>query len=329
MSVRKQRPGSFERKLLNAFAFLAFALFSACGSSKYSCETESGRSAIVSDVDRLLSAQDCAGALALVEQYYPLAGCGTDEIRLARASANACAASINFFQLLDDLSSSDLVGSELWVTLTRLFPSSATDQRVTGAQNALDSLFAIRVPGSLTPSQYVINSSTYHPGSLVAAHRTQDSNIYGMLTSMALVGALQNRYGAPDASYHQTKKLGATAGNANGWETVTAVDVNACSYTGAVLTLFDSITQVSAIIGTSLGGGVGADLTTAATTYTALLDAACDSGCQACGFSAGSCTPCPTELRNRNSCTGVATDKPSCAASGVAAFMNTNPLGWP
>ncbi len=324
-------PTLLPRSLLKIFAILAFAGMglSACGSANYSCDSDSGRTAIVSDVDKYLSSQDCAAALALIEQYYPLAGCGTDEIRLARASANACAANINFFQMITNLGTVNLVGSGMWVSLTQLFPSSVSDQRVTGGQNALDALFAIQVPGSLTPPQYVINASSQNPGTLMAIHRTDGANLYSMLVSMSLIGALQNRYGAPDALFHKTQKLGATAGNGNGWETVTAVDVNACTYAGSILTLFDTISQVGGTIGSSLGGSVGGALTTAATTFSALMDASCDAGCQACGFPAGSCTPCPTELRNRNSCTGVATNKASCAASGIVTFIDTNPLGWP
>lgn len=303
--------------------------FSACGKAEYSCSSEEGRRSIVSDVNRYLSDQNCTRALAIIEEYYPQVGCGTDEIRFARASANACAAGLNFFDMLQSLTTENFVGAELWVTLTKLFPSTITDQRVTGGENALDALFAIRMPGTITPSQYVVNASTQNPGSLIAAHRNDDSNIYGMLVAMSLVGSYQNRYGAPDGTYHKTQKLGATAGNANGWEVVTSIDTNACSYAGSVLTMFDSITQVSAILGTSLGGGTGTTLTTAATTYTALLNSACDTGCQACGFPAGACTPCPTELRNRYECTGVATNKSSCAATGVAAFINTNVMGWP
>lgn len=311
-------------------AIVAAALaLSACGKANYGCDSEEGRQAIVGDVDRYLSDQNCAEALALVEKYYPLEGCGTDEIRLARASANACAANVNFFQLVSDLGSENLVGSEMWVTFTKLFPSTLTDQKVTGGQNALDALFAIKVPGSLTPAQYEINTTTPNPGTLVAANRTQDSNIYAMLVSMSLIGSLQNRYGAPDGSYHKTKKLGATVGNPNGWEDPTAVDVNACTYAGAVMTFFDSITQVSTLLNSSLGSSLGGTLTAAATTYTALFNSACDAGCQSCGMPAGSCNPCPTEMRNRNSCTGVATDKPTCAAAGLVDFIDNNALGWP
>jgi hypothetical protein len=326
MSVSHER-----RTLLEKFSFAGFllALLSGCGSAEpYSCETQKGRDAIVTHVDAALSEQNCAEALALIETYYPQAGCGTDEIRLARASANACAANVNFFELVTNLASNNITGTELWVTLTKLFPSSVVDQRVTGGQNALDALFAIRVPGTLTPPQYVVNSTSVNPGSLIAAHRTEDSNLYTMLVSMSLVGALQNRYGAPQANWHRGQKMGQTVGNASGWEDPTAVDVYGCTYAGALLTMFDSITQVGGTIGTSLGGTVGSTLTTAASTFSAALDSACDAGCTACGMPAGTCDPCPTTLRNRLSCTALNTDVNSCAAAGIATFMDTNVLGW-
>lgn len=314
--------------LLKFSFLLCVVFFTSCGTQNLSCDSVQGRHAIAGEVDKFLSSQDCSSALAVIEGFYPQVGCGTDEIRLARASANACAANVNFFQLIDDLSNNNIVGSELWVTLTKLFPSSVADQRVTGAQNSLDALFAIQVPGALTPAADIINSSTQHPGTLIAANRTQDSNIYAMFVSMAAIGALQNRYGSPKANWHKNQKLGQTAGNANGWENANFVDLNACTYAGAVLTLFDSITQSSPVLSQSVGG-IGTTLIAAAATYTALLNTACDAACTACGFAAGTCDPCPIELRNRNSCLGVNTDKYSCAAAGVANFMDNNALGWP
>jgi hypothetical protein len=317
-------------RLIAASVLLAVVPFAGCGSAKnMDCSSVEGRRTIVSEVDTALSDQDCAGALSIIEQYYPLEGCDTDEIRLARASANACAANVNFFQLISDLGSNSIVGSELWVTMTKLFPSNLSDQRVTGAQNSLDALFAIRKPGAISPAQYMINTTTRHPGTLVAAHRTQDSNIYAMLVSMAAIGALQNRYGSPKGNWHKSQKLGQTVGNANGWEDPTFVDVNACTYAGAVVTLFDSIAQVGPVLNGVGGGSVGTALVTAANTYSALLDAACDAGCVSCGMAVGSCTPCPVTLRDRNSCTGLVTDKNSCAAAGIADFIDNNALGWP
>lgn len=300
-----------------------------CGGGELTCSTEHGRQAIVKEVDADLSKADCTSALSVIETYYPQQDCATDEIRLARASANACIANVNFFQFVSDLGNNSIIGSDLWVTLTKLFPSASSDQRVTGAQNALDALFAIKIPGTIDPPASIINGTTPHPGTLVASHRTEDSNIYGMIVSMAAVGALQNRYGAPAANWHKTQKLGQTTGNPNGWEDATQVDVYACTYAGAVLTLVDSIVQVSSSIGSSFGSSIGGDLTAAATTYSLLFNAACDAGCTACGLGAGTCDPCPITLRNRNSCTGLATDVNSCAAAGIASFMDTNALGWP
>lgn len=309
---------------------LALTLLSSCGRPDFSCDSAEGRGAIVAEVDQLLSSQDCTSALALIEAYYVLPGCAADEIRQARAAANACAANINFFQLVSDLATNNIVGNELWVTLTLLFPSSLTDQRLTGGQNAMDALFAIRRPGTLTPPEYLINSTSANPGTLVAGHRTEDSNTYSMLVSMALIGSLQNRYGAPLANYHRGQKLGTSASFPNGWETVGAVDVNACTYAGAILTLFDSIEQIGPTLAASFGS-TGATLVASATAFTALLSTACDAGCVTCGFAAGSCTTCPIELRDRFSCTGIATDKASCSAAGIAQFMNSTPagFGWP
>ena len=183
--MRRQR-SSLVSKFFPVLVFASLGL-SACGAANYSCESETGRATIVADVDKLLSDQDCAGALAIIEKYYPQAGCGTDEIRLARASANACAANINFFQLISDLGTVDLIGGGIWTSMTQLFPSSTADQRVTAGQNALDALFAIQTPGVLTPPQYMINSTSENPGSLIAAHRTENSNLYGMIVSMSLV----------------------------------------------------------------------------------------------------------------------------------------------
>lgn len=307
-------------------------ILTACGSGKnFSCETEEGIHEIVSEVDKALNNQSCAEALALVEVYYPQPSCASDEMRLARASANACAANLNFFKLVDDLTTNDLVGNELWVTLTKIFPSSLVDQRVTAGQNALDALFAMRLPGVLSPPEAIVNKSSANPGTLVAGHRTFDANLYSLFVSMSLIGSLQNRYGAPLPNFHRGQKLGKSALFPNGWESVAAVDVNACTYAGAILTFFDSMSQVGPTIGGSVGGSVGTALVTATSALSTVVNNACDAGCTSCGLPAGSCAVCPIELRNRFSCTGLPTDKASCAAAGLVNFMNSMPNGpgWP
>jgi hypothetical protein len=310
-------------------------LLTSCGKTSKECGTEEGRKAIVEAVDDALNTQNCAQAIAAIEPHYASPGCGTDEIRMARASAYACAANINFFQLVDDLQNLNISNAGLWEALTSLFPSSVADQRVAAGQFSLDALFALRIPGTVSPPETLINSGSTHPGALLANQRTQSSNIYSMFVSMSLVGALQNRYGAPNASNQKTQALGRIAGNADGWMDAAFVDEAACTYASSVLTMFDTISQVGVDLGAAVGGNLGTALTTLSTTFVSGFDLACEAGCQGsggtlsgCNLPAGSCTPCPISLRNRNSCTGQVNDPASCAAAGLIYFINTSPLGW-
>lgn len=317
------------------FVFILFIFLSHCSKQQFECSSDEGRKALIKAVDDALSNQECGKAVSIIEPYYNQPGCGIDEIRLARASAYACEANINFFGLVADLGTVNLTGSVLWESLTQLFPSVSTDSRVTGGQFSLDSLFAIRKGNIVTPPEYIINAGTQHPGVLVAAHRTEDSNLYAMLVTMSLIGSLQNRYGAPDGAYQKTKALGRIAGNPDGWMDATFVDSHACTYASSVLSLIDTITVVGSTLANTIGGSLATNINAIATTYSAALDVACEAGCQGtdaissgCAFPAGSCTPCPISLRNRNSCTSAVTDKNSCAAAGIINFINTNALGW-
>lgn len=311
------------------------ATLSSCAAPEMNCSTDEGRKAIVKAVDDALNSQDCMRAIATIEPFYSSPGCGTNDIRMSRASAYACMANINFFKLVDDLSTGNLTGSGIWETFTQIFPSSTLDSRTEAGQFALDSLFALRVPGSVTPDPYLIYRGTQHEGSLIAAHRQEDSNIYAMLVSMSLIGSLQNRYGAPTATYKRGQNLGAIAGNPNGWMNAAFVDVNACTYAGSIMNLLDTISQVGTNLGGLVGGSLGSALTTISTTFTSGLDFACEAGCtgsggvpSGCNLPAGTCTPCPTQLKNRFSCRSQVNDAASCAAAGIVHFINTTPLGW-
>jgi len=324
----------FNKSWVSIFISAAL-LLSSCGKTSKECTSDEGRKAIVEAVDRALNTQDCAAAVAAIEPHYSSAGCGTDDIRMARASAYACAANVNFFQLVDDLQNLNISNAGLWEALTELFPSTIADQRVAAGQFSLDSLFAIRLPGTVSPPETLINAGTLHPGALLANQRTQTSNIYSMLVSMSLIGSLQNRYGAPKPNHQKTQAIGKTPGNPEGWMKATFVDQNACTYASSVMTMFDTISQVGVDLGNAVGGNLGTALTTLSNTFVTALDLACEAGCQGsggtlsgCSLPAGSCTPCPISLRNRNSCTGQINDPASCAAAGLVYFINTSPIGW-
>jgi hypothetical protein len=155
-----------------------------------------------------------------------------------------------------------------------------------------------------------------------------------VMTSMAQIGALQNRYSAPDPSnYSKTQVLGYTAAAPDGWAKAVNVNAEGCTYASSILNMLDSIHEV----GNQLEGKRGEAFKLIGTAFGAVMNLACELGCQGaggyatgCALPAGSCNPCPLELRNRNSCTAVVTEKASCAAAGIAHFINTDAiLGWP
>lgn len=297
--------------------------FAGCGKSEKSCDDDEGRKAIAEAVNEHLNSGDCAMAIAEIDPYWNKEGCTTQEIRLARASAYACALGVNFFGLISNLADGDLSASGFWATFNALFPSSSGDSRPTAGNQALDALFSIQNAGVINRPQYTINASTPNPGSLVASHRTSDSNIYGLLTSIGMMGVLQNQYGAPNATNHKiTKKLGASG---NGWEAVATMTDDGCAYAGSVLTFVDSVNQVAALLASSFGSSVAQSLLSI--TGGLNLDAACKAGCDGTSGSgcSAACTTCPIELRARTGCkTGAAatTDDLTCAAAGIVKAVN-------
>lgn len=273
----------------------------------------------------MLSGQNCSEAIATIEPFYAEKDCATDDIRLARASAMACQAGVNFFQLVDNLSSSNISSGNFFRVITQFFPSVVEDSKTTAAKYALDSLFAIRIPGTLTPAQWLIYPGGLHPGTLIASQRTRDSNVYSLLVSMSLLGTLQNRNGDPGADYRPTRNLGATGANPAGWGIATAVSEDACAYAGGLLTFVDSIVETAGSLDETFGGGLADELGTISGVFSGAFDVACDQGCKGtvgtgCSMAAG-CT-CPTEIRNRYSCRALTTDATSCAAAGLIQYVN-------
>lgn len=323
----------FDRKnVAAAFAILVSTQISGCAKGQMSCEDENGRMAIVAEVSNFLNESRCSEAVQTIDQFYDEKGCGTDPIRYARASAYACSANVDFFTILDNLAqnTSSLVGNLFWRYLTQEFPATANDGKVAAGGYATDALMALKKVGVATPAGFTINSSTQHPGSLLVNDRQDDANIYLMLTSMAMIGELQNQYGAPNGSYAPTQKIGATAGNVNGWSNVAFGSVDSCTYAGAILNMVDTMGAVANQL-----GSISSTVSALAVLLQSQMNAACEAGCTntttdatGCTIAAGQCNPCPISLRYRNSCTFTTTDKASCAAAGIADWINNNPIGW-
>ncbi|MCC7440898.1 MAG: hypothetical protein IT285_04660 [Bdellovibrionales bacterium] len=277
-------------------------------------------------VNRLLTEGDCAAAIEVIDPLYDSSD--TDnEVRMLRASAYGCSAGINYFDLVEEFQTGNLVGNAFWEFSTRLFPSVSTDNILESSWFAFDAVQAAVEDGVAVPdSQKREISDDYNSGALRAVHRTPDSNQYMTMVAMAVMGATHNRHGSPSPlSYRKLADLPWIAGG--------VVNETGCAYAGAVVSFFDGIDEAADLFPAS----TAAQLQAASTQFSAAIDDACDRGCRGvdslnnvvdapCAFN--DCGGvCPYPLLGRLTC---ATDpRARCAAAGLVRFVNDDAaLGW-
>lgn len=308
----------------------------ACTAPRFDLSGPSGKAAILDQINKLLTSEQCQEAVAAIEPVYH--SVYTDnQVRLLRAASHACFSGLNFVELLNSLITADLSGIDwFWQFMTQYYyptgvagvaRTSLLEGRIQSSFYALDALMAS------IPSGRVINASNqfnptsipvdfFNLASLAYTDRTDDSNIYLFFVSMAAMGNVQNLYGNPDASYDRQTDLP--------WVTSALMDTTGCGYAGAIASLFDSTTVMSTVGGAAVRG-VMANVTGG---FSIFIDQACANGCAGmdwdgtAGFEAAcnfSCTTCPAKIRYRENC---ATDpETACAAAGLIRYMNS-PLGW-
>jgi hypothetical protein len=240
-------------------------------------------------------------------------------VRLATAATYACFSGIRLLEVIDHLISfdGDLGGSGFWEFLVQEFPSTATpfdDRKPQAAMNGLDAAMSMLKQGIVLVPSYTISSDSNNIGSIASIDRIDDANSYMTFLSMALIGSLQNRYGLPTSNRHKSIDLP--------WTAATETQGEGCNFASALLHLYDGLHYLSTVSPPNI-----------ASTYASIadflgpaLDAGCSTGCTLCGLS---CDTCPMTLRNRDSCTGLATDKNSCAAAGLTTFVNASWQGPP
>jgi hypothetical protein len=302
---------------------LAFVLLTACQAPRYTGANLEGKTAILDEVNIALSSQDCTSAIAAIEGIYET-DYTDNPVRMARAAAHGCAAGVNFFKLAGDLTSNNIAGPGFWQTMTKLFPSTTLDTKVTSAWYATDALLAARNAGSVVAPANMVNVGTHNVGSLVPTDRTDDANAYLAFISMSMIGALQNRYSAPDAANAKTRPLGYKITGPTGWESLANLDEEGCSYAAAILNMLDGI---GAILPKMSNATLATTLNVIGTTFNTALDDACDLGCRGvtvpgCAFPANTCKPCLRTIRSRASCTQGSATQASCAAAGLIYFIN-------
>lgn len=303
-------------------------MVSGCSLS-FDLTNEAGRAAIVRAAKNALTGGDCTTAIQLIEPLYN-SSYVTNEIRLVRASAHGCAAGVNFLQLAMDLAnSSGLSGAQFFKNMTQYFPSTlGSDSAFESGMLAIDALQAAIIPGRTVNSIYAINSGTFNVGSLLTGDRIPDANFYLLFIGMSQMGAAQNRYGAPDATYQKTVDLP--------WRTSATVTTDGCAYASGLVNMADAM-SVSANYAT---GALATTLSQLGAGFTALADASCNLGCMGleitlasandppCAYANNVCNPCPTTLRTRTGCQSDI--KAACAAAGIVRVINDDPVnGWP
>lgn len=229
-----------------------------------------------------------------------------------------CYTGLKVFSLLGDLIAfpGEVGGAGLWEFLAQEFPSTSTDSILQSAKNGSDAMLASVKDATIISDSYEVNSDTYNPGSLLYLDRVDDANTYLTLLSMAVVGSLENRYGAPSPNYHKSVPLP--------WTTAALTEGDGCAFAAALLNMSDGF----AFLGSRTSSGVGEAYTQVHTFLNLALDTACAAGCTACGGGV-SCTSCPYSLRDRSTCTGVNTDTNSCATAGIITFVNASWAGPP
>ena len=267
-------------------------------------------------VNLALSHQDCASALTVIQPIFESSS-SRDDVRLATAHANACYTGFSLFSFLQNLTtfSGNLGGGGLWSFLVKQFPSRAVpgDAVVESSKNAMDALLAMTLPGLPRQTFGWVNLTTENPGSLILSQRQDAANSLLPFMAMANMGSLLSRNGVPDSSFHQTQELT--------WLDPTKTKGDGCSFASSLLLFVDSIGYLQSVSSTA-----------AASAYSQMshylsvgLDAACAYGCATLCEDATLCTSCPFLLRDRTQCSGTATDAYSCAAAGIARFVD---LDW-
>ena len=333
-----QKSGAVLAKLM-VFAVSLCVL--GCGVPQKDGSSQEGAAAVLDDVYKALSNQECDKAIGYIEGLYN-STYSDNEVRMARASAHLCKAGApSFFKLAGEIpgeqwSSSPGEGAYLFRSVAKLFYETDTttlDERSTSGLAAMEALLAAVKSGVYVPASYQVTYNADNVGSVIAADRTDDANGYMIIAAMATMGALENRYSNPYTSnFKKGQALGYQSGGSVTWESATHIEGDGATYFAALLNMVDSFVAVKPKLSAAMQNSL-----TYLSSLQPLLDAACDLGCK--GFAAGGyntgcaiaggCPTCPMAVRNPYSCDNKTTTASCCAAAGLANFIDTDTgAGW-
>lgn len=158
---------------------LLFALFLllpllSCG-NRFDINTERGRQAAIDEANLQLSNGNCTAALTAIEPLYRSPNVN-DEVRVTRASVEACFAGFNMISLLVNL----IDKPNQYQALAKSLDNTLGDGKIAYLYNATDIL-------------------TQNGGVIDAINRSKSVNNFLFFLQLATIGAIQNAYGNPDA----------------------------------------------------------------------------------------------------------------------------------
>jgi hypothetical protein len=222
-----------------------------------------------------LNSLNCTGAYGAIYPLYNSTN-SNNNVRLAMAATYGCYATVDLLQIISDLEASggDLGGSAFWQFLVTEFPSvaSPTDDKIPqSAEYGTDAAQAIIVPGVIVNSTDLIHTTSNNPGSLLYTDRENDANTYLTFISIALMGSLLNRYGAPTSNHHKSVNLP--------WTTAAATPGDGCAFASGLLNFYDGLT----LLESSSTGSAKTAYSSIQSYLMGALATACSQGCTACG----------------------------------------------
>lgn len=256
---------------LTAAPALVLILASSCSVIAPDHTSRLGREAIVYSTRAALNSEDCATGNLLVRPWFNSVY-SDNEARLLMAAVHGCYAGVKILDLMANLVSKPnaLNGAGFWAFLTEYFPSTnvVSDRKLENALFAIDSAQAAVIPGLVLNPMFTVNAAGFNPQSLVVEDRVADANAYHAFSGMAAMGAIQNRFGAPNAAFVKTVPLVG--------QTAVTVNAVACQYASAMVNFMDGIHGLAL----SATGPMAAALRAVDNNFTALISGSCSLGCK-------------------------------------------------
>ena len=316
-----RRRSGLRAAVLPIFSVSACLVAGSCGRIPYNIDDPGSRAATLLDVQKELTLGHCSQALTLITPLYQ-SKYSDNQIRLYYASAQGCNIGINLYPLLTDISTSDFSSIDaIFKSLVRLFPSTSSDTRLQSAWLATDALLACVETSSTLTDPFVINASSYNPGSVLVSDRTVDSNSYLLFISMALIGNSLNRFGY--SSGQSPSGLSYAQGALLPWESRDLIKSDntgvGCAHATGMLNMFDGIQANLGLFPSNISGA----MSNINSLLSVLFTAAGKLQCLADGYLSYQCDAAIERLRSRGACS-----EQDEAASAAAGIINEINLGW-